>query len=96
MERLASAVADPGVNLEATSSQRLSPVAMPFITERPKDSSESTLLATLATPPSLIWERTSSALPFGVHALSLHPATENNAMTTATPRTGRTGMNPQS
>lgn len=89
MDKLASDVAEPGVNLEATSSQRLSPVEMPFITERPKDSSESTLLATLASPPSLIWERTTSALPSGVHALSLHAAVRSDARTTATPRIER-------
>src|SRR5688500_9972972 len=71
IERLASAAADAGVRLPATSSQALSPVAIPLITERPKLASASIRRATLAAPPSLISDSTSSALPLGVHAESL-------------------------
>ena len=78
IERLACAVADGGVSLDATSSHRLSPVAMPFITERPKFSSVSNRRDTFVAPPSLICESTTSALPIGVHALSLHPAAEKS------------------
>lgn len=71
IERLASAAADAGVRPAATSSQALSPVAIPLITERPKLTSASIRRATFAAPPSLISESTSSALPLGVHAESL-------------------------
>lgn len=73
MERLAAAAADAGVNSSATSSQALSPVAIPFITERPKLSLASIRLATFAAPPVLISDSTSSALPLGVHPVSLQP-----------------------
>jgi hypothetical protein len=69
--RLAAADADAGVSLPATSSQALSPVAIPLITERPKLSSASIRLATFVAPPNLISESTNSAFPLGVHALSL-------------------------
>src|SRR5687768_2679120 len=72
IDTLAAADADAGVRLSATSSQALSPVAIPLITERPKLSSASIRLATLVTPASFISESTCSALPRGVHAVSLH------------------------
>jgi len=67
---LAADVADAGLSSRATSSHALSPVAIPFITDRPKLSSVSIRFATLAERPSLISESTVSALPLGVHAVS--------------------------
>jgi hypothetical protein len=46
---------------------------MPLITERPNDSSVSIRFETALPPRSLISDSTNSALPMGVHALSLQP-----------------------
>src|SRR6202163_2912987 len=73
MDIVASAAAEAGDSLSATWRQTLSPVATPAVTERPKLSSESIRLETVGAPLSFISERTTSALPIGVHELSLQP-----------------------
>src|SRR4051812_37855555 len=73
IDSVASAADEAGAICLATSSQVLSPVAIPAVTERPKFSSESIRLDTFAAPPRRISDSTTSALPIGVHALSLQP-----------------------
>src|SRR4051812_34261788 len=58
--------------LAATTSHVLSPLAIPLITDRANVSSVSRRLETPSAPRSLISDSTMSALPRGVHALSLH------------------------
>jgi hypothetical protein len=82
ISRLASAAADSGLMLLATNNQVLSPLAIPVITERAKVSSESSLLDMPAAPRSLISDSTMSALPRGVHALSLHAPRQRRARMT--------------